>query len=55
MTMGFIIVAACLYAVQGWNFKRLNRIRDELTPEEREAWIAEGRDGDSHPGEWDGD
>jgi len=48
--MAFIAMAAVLYSIQGWNFKRLNRIRDNLTPEERQQWLDDGAEGDAHPG-----
>lgn len=50
VTMAFIAMAAVLYSIQGWNFKRLNRIRDNLTPEERQQWLDDGAEGDAHPG-----
>lgn len=40
-----IIFIAILYVY----LRRQNRIRDNLTTEERQAWIDEGRDGDAHP------
>lgn len=49
VTISFISLAFCLYILQAWNFLRLNRIRDNLSPEQRQAWIDEGREGDSHP------
>ncbi|KAL7412091.1 major facilitator superfamily transporter [Mrakia frigida] len=49
VTMAFIVMASILYSIQGWNFKRLNKIRDNLTPEERQKWIDDGAEGDAHP------
>lgn len=39
----FIIVALYMY------LRRQNRIRDALSPEERQAWIDQGITGDAHP------
>ncbi|KAK5115813.1 hypothetical protein LTR85_009407 [Meristemomyces frigidus] len=40
-----IIAIAILYIY----LRRQNRIREALTPEQRQAWIDEGRTGDAHP------
>lgn len=49
ITIAFACLAFTLYSIQAWNFRRLNRIREALTPEERQRWLDEGREGDDHP------
>lgn len=49
VTISFISCAVVIYSVQWWNFLRLNKIRDNLSPEERQRWLDEGREGDDHP------
>jgi hypothetical protein len=47
--MACALVCAVLTIVLYMYLKRQNTIRENLTPEERQQWIDEGRDGDAHP------
>jgi hypothetical protein len=49
VTISFISLAVVLYGIQWANFLRLNRKHKNLSTEERQRWIDEGRDGDAHP------
>jgi hypothetical protein len=40
-----VIVIGVLYL----HLRRQNRVREALTPAQRQAWIDEGRSGDAHP------
>lgn len=42
VSLSAVLVAAALYVLQGWNYARINRRRDALTPEERQALIDAG-------------
>ena len=43
--LGCIFLTLILF----WHFRKQNRIRNNLTAEERQRWIDEGRTGDAHP------
>lgn len=43
----FLIISGRLFFL--FFLQRLNKIRDALTPEERQQWIDQGREGDEHP------
>jgi hypothetical protein len=39
------ILITCLF----FYLRHLNKVRDDLTPEQRQQWIDEGKTGDAHP------
>ncbi|KAF2030285.1 MFS general substrate transporter [Setomelanomma holmii] len=48
------VAMACAVLITGLYFykRRQNRVRDALTPEERQAWIDQGKTGDAHLDFW---
>lgn len=48
-SLAVAFVSAILIILLYFYKRRQNRIRDALTPEEKQRWIDDGKTGDSHP------
>lgn len=48
-SLGVALLCAIIIPVLYMYLRKQNRIRDALTPEQRQRWIDEGRTGDAHP------